>query len=159
VDSTFWALVALILFIALITYLKVPAMVSKALDKRAVAIQTELDEAKRLREEAQQLLAEYQRKRKDAESEAQDMIQSAEREAKAIVAEAKQKTEEYVQRRTVMAEEKIAQAEADAVNEVRASAVNLAVRAAERIIADRSDASTQKALFDQSITAVKQQLN
>jgi F-type H+-transporting ATPase subunit b len=87
------------------------------------------------------------------------MIQSAEREAKAIVAEAKQKTEEYVQRRTVMAEEKIAQAEADAVNEVRASAVNLAVRAAERIIADRSDASTQKALFDQSITAVKQQLN
>jgi F-type H+-transporting ATPase subunit b len=158
-DSTFWALVGLILFIALIVYLKVPGMIAAALDKRADAIRNELDEARRMREEAQQLLAEYQRKRKDAEKEAADIVASAEREADAIVKEAKQRTEEYVTRRTAMAEEKIAKAEADAVQEVRASAVNLAVAAAERIIAEKTDATTQKSLFDQSLVEVKQRLN
>lgn len=158
-DSTFWTFVSLILFLGLIAYLKVPGMMAKALDKRADAIRNELDEARRMREEAQQLLAEYQRRRKDAEQEASEIVQAAEREAQAIVREAKTKTEEYVTRRTAMAEEKIAQAEADAVSEVKASAVNLAIAAAERIIVERSDASVQKALFDKSIGEVKQRLN
>ena len=158
-DATFWALVALIIFIGIIAYMKVPAMIAAALDKRAETIRNELDEARRMREEAQQLLAEYQRRRKDAEQEASEIVAAAEREAKTIVKEAKEKTEEYVARRTAMAEDKIAKAEADAVSEVRASAVNLAVAAAERIIAERTDAATQKALFDKSISEVKQRLN
>jgi F-type H+-transporting ATPase subunit b len=158
-DATAWALVALIIFIALVAYLKVPGMVTRALDSRADTIRAELDEARRLREEAQQLLAEYQRKRKDAEKEAADMVASAEREAKAITREAKEKTEEYVARRTAMAEEKIAKAESDAVAEVRASAVNLAVAAAERIIRERADDTTRKVLFDQSVAELKQRMN
>ena len=158
-DATAWALVALILFIALVAYLKVPGMVARALDGRADAIRAELDEARRLREEAQQLLAEYQRKRKDAEKEAAEMVASAEREAKAITREAKEKTEEYVARRTAMAEEKITKTETDAVAEVRASAVNLAVAAAERIIRDRADDGTRKVLFDQSVAELKQRMN
>lgn len=158
-DATFWALIALIIFIALLVYLKVPAMMTGALDKRADTIRNELDEARRMREEAQQLLAEYQRKRKDAEQEASEIVASAEREAKTIVEEAKRKTEEYVARRTAMAEDKIAKAESDAVSEVRASAVDLAVAAAERIIAEKTDAKTQGALFDNSVQQVKQRLN
>lgn len=158
-DATFWALIALIIFTGILIYMKVPGMLAASLDKRAETIRNELDEARRMREEAQQLLAEYQRKRKDAEKEAVDIVASAEREAETIVKEAKERTEEYVARRTAMAEEKIAKAEADAVNEVRASAVNLAVAAAERIIAEKTDVATQSKLFDQSIGQVKQRLN
>ena len=158
-DATFWALVALIIFLGIVAYYRVPGMIAGSLDKRAETIRNELDEARRMREEAQQLLAEDQRKRKDAEKEASDIVASAEREAQTIVKEAKQKTEEYVARRTAMAEEKIAKAEADAVGEVRASAVNLAVAAAERIIAEKTDAKTQKALFDNALGEVKQRLN
>lgn len=158
-DATFWALVALIIFLAVLAYYGVPAMLAGSLDKRAEKIRNELDEARRMREEAQQLLAEYQRKRKDAEEEASDIVASAEREAQSIVREAKEKTEDYVARRTALAEEKIAKAEADAVNEVRASAVNLAVAAAERIIAEKADAATQNSLFTKSLGEVKQRLN
>lgn len=158
-DATFWALVALIIFLAILAYYGVPAMLAGSLDKRAEKIRNELDEARRMREEAQQLLAEYQRKRKDAEEEASDIVASAEREAQSIVREAKEKTEDYVARRTALAEEKIAKAEADAVNEVRASAVNLAVAAAERIIAEKADAATQNSLFTKSLGEVKQRLN
>lgn len=158
-DATFWALVALIIFAAIVVYYKVPGMIAGSLDKRADTIRNELDEARRMREEAQQLLAEYQRKRKDAEKEASDIVASAEREAQTIVKEAKEKTDEYVARRTAMAEDKIAKAEADAVNEVRSSAVNLAIAAAERIIAEKTDAKTQKALFDNSLNEMKARLN
>jgi F-type H+-transporting ATPase subunit b len=158
-DATFWALVALVIFVAIVIYYKVPGMIAGSLDKRAETIRNELDEARRMREEAQQLLAEYQRKRKDAEQEASEIVASAEREAQTIVNEAKEKTEEYVARRTAMAEEKIAKAETDAVNEVRSSAVNLAIAAAERIIAEKTDATTQKALFDSSLSEMKNRLN
>ena len=158
-DATFYASVGLILFLALIAYLKVPGMMAKGLDARAEKIQNELAEAKRLREEAQHLLAEYQRKRKDAEAEAASIVASAEREASALTAEAKQKTEEYVARRTALSEQKIKQAEADAINAVRAAAVDLAVAAAEKVIASKADAATGKALFDNAISEVKARLN
>ena len=96
-DATFWALISLILFMAIIFYMKVPGMITGSLDTRADRIRNELDEARRLREEAQQLLAEYQRKRKDAEKEASELIAAAEHEASGLVAEARQKTEDYVQ--------------------------------------------------------------
>lgn len=157
-DATFWALVALIIFLGLLVYLKVPAMLGSSLDKRAERIRNELEEARKLREEAQQLLAEYQRKRREAEAEAKDLVDAAWREAKVIVAEAKQKTEEYVARRTVLAEQKIAQAERDAVNEVRARAVDVAVSAAERLLAGKVDGKTGSQLFDASLKEVKSRM-
>lgn len=158
-DATFFAFVGLVLFLALIAYLKVPGMLAKGLDARAEKIVNELAEAKRLRDEAQHLLAEYQRKRKDAEAEAAGIVASAEREASALMAEARQKTEEYVARRTALSEQKIGQAEADAINAVRAAAVDLAVAAAEKVIAAKTDAGANAALFDNAINEVKARLN
>lgn len=158
-DATFYALVGLILFFVLLAYLKVPGMIAKALDERAGGIRDELAEAKRLREEAQHVLAEYQRKRKEAEVEAAGIVASAEREAAMLMAEAKQKTEEFVARRTVLSEQKIKQAEADAVTAVRSAAVDLAISAAEKVIATKADAAVQRQLFDQAVGEVKGRLN
>lgn len=158
-DATFWALVALVLFFVLIAYLKVPGMMAKALDERADKIRDELAEAKRLREEAQHLLAEYQRKRKEAEEEAETIVAAAKRDAELLKAEAKQKAEEYVTRRTAVAEQKIAQAERDAVNEVRATAVDLAVEAARTVLAGKVDAATAGNLFKASLAEVKNRMN
>ncbi|MGF9562701.1 F0F1 ATP synthase subunit B [Neorhizobium sp. JUb45] len=158
-DATFYALVGLILFLALIAYLKVPGMMGRSLDKRAANIREELDEAKRLREEAQALLAEYQKKRKEAEQDAANIVAAAEREAAALAAEAKQKTEEFVARRNALSEQKIRQAETDAINSVRSAAVDLAVAAAEKVIAAKTDAATQKALFSDAVAQVKTRLN
>ncbi|MDX0428731.1 F0F1 ATP synthase subunit B [Sinorhizobium medicae] len=158
-DATFYALVGLILFFVLIAYLKVPGMVGKALDARADKISNELAEAKRLREEAQSLVAEYQRKRKDAEAEAASIVAAAQREAEMLTAEAKQKTEEFVARRTALSEQKIKQAESDAINAVRAAAVDLAISAAEKVIASKADASAQETLFRKALGEVKSRLN
>ncbi|GHC71271.1 F0F1 ATP synthase subunit B [Limoniibacter endophyticus] len=158
-DATFWATVALVLFIAIVFYVKAPAMLNKSLDARADRIRNELDEARRLREEAQQLVAEYQRKRKQAEKDAEDIVAAAKREAEQLTAEAKAKSEEYVARRTAMAEQKIAQAERDAVNEVRSNAVELAVEAARSVIAERSDATSRDAQFKASLEQLKGKLH
>lgn len=158
-DATFWALVALILFLAILAYLKVPGKINEGLDSRAERIRNELEEARKLREDAQQLLAEYQRKRSEAEEEAKDIVAAAKRDAKAIVGEAKQKTEEYVSRRTLLAEQKIAQAERDAVNEVRSRAVDIAVAAAGNILSDKIDAKTNGDLFKSSLEALKTKMN
>ena len=130
--ATFWATVGLVLFLALIVYLKVPGMLAKSLDERAGRITNELAEAKRLRAEAQALLVEYQRKRKEAEAEAANIVAAAEREAEMLTAEAKQKTDEFVARRTALSEQKIKQAETDAINSVRATAVDIAIAAADK---------------------------
>jgi F-type H+-transporting ATPase subunit b len=158
-DATFWALVALVIFFGIVFYMKVPGMISKSLDERANRSRNELDEARRLREEAQQLLAEYQRKRKDAEQEAGDIVAAAKREADLLVAEAQKRTEEYVARRTALAEQKIGQAERDAVNEVRASAVDVAVEAARKLLGDNVDAKVDADLFKTSLQQVKAKLN
>ncbi len=157
--ATLWATIALVIFIALCIYLKVPGMVSGALDKRAERIRNELEEAKRLREEAQALLAEYQKKRKEAEQEAAEIVEIAKREAVALADEAKRKTEDYVARRTTMAEQKIAQAERDAVSEVRARAVDLAVEAARKVLGDKTDSKADADLFKKSVEEVKARLN
>ncbi|WP_299867541.1 F0F1 ATP synthase subunit B [uncultured Hoeflea sp.] len=158
-DASFWALVGLIIFLGIMAYIKVPAMIAGALDKRADQIRNELEQAKKLREEAQQLLAEYQRKRKEAEAEAASILSAAEKEAAILREEAKAKTEEYVSRRTAMAEQKIQQAEADAINEVRASAVDLAVAAAQKLIGDKVDSKANNALFKASLDDLKTRLN
>jgi F-type H+-transporting ATPase subunit b len=158
-DATFWALVALVIFLGIIFYMKVPGMISAALDERANKIRNELDEARRLREEAQQLLGEYQRKRKEAEQEASDIVAAAKREADQLIVEAQKRTEEYVSRRTALAVQKIGQAERDAVNEVRASAVDIAVEAARKLLGEKVDAKTGADLFKASLQEVKAKLN
>lgn len=158
-DATFWALVGLILFLALIGYMGVHKTMAKGLDSRADKIRDELDEARRLREEAQELLAEYQRKRKEAEQEASDIVAAAKREAANLEKEAEQKTAEFVARRTALAEQKIAQAQGQAVAEVRASAVDLAVKAAASIIDGKITGANADKLIKDSIAEVKAKLN
>ncbi|RLP23250.1 F0F1 ATP synthase subunit B [Mesorhizobium sp. YM1C-6-2] len=157
--ATVWATVGLLIFIGIVVYLKVPGMIAKALDARAAKIRADLDEARRLREEAQALLAEFQQKRKDAEQEAADIVTAAKREAELLLADAHKKTEDYVQRRTVMAEQKIAQAEREAVNEVRSSAVDIAVEAARKLLAGSADIKAGEELFKSSLQELKSKLN
>ena len=157
--NTFWALIALIIFLAIVLYLKAPSQVGKTLDDRADRIRREIEEARELKEEAKQQLAEYQRRRREAEQEAKDIVAAAKREASAILDEARRKNEEYVTRRTAMAETKIAQAESDAVAEVRATAVNVAIAAASRIIADRNSGDGAGRFIDGSIAEVRKRLN
>ncbi len=158
-DPGFWVGVSFLLFVLLIIYYKVPGQVTKALDGRADRIRQELDDAQKLREEAQALLAEYQRKRTEAEKEAEDIITQAKAEAEAYAEETRRKLAESVERRTAMAEQKIGQAEANAMNEVRAAATDLAIAAAERIIAAEVTGRKADDMIDESITAVKTRLN
>ncbi len=118
-NPTFWVGVAFAILLGLMLRAKVLAMITKALDDRAVAIKTEIDEARRLREEAEKLLADYQKKHADAENEAKAIIDNARREAEALAAETRRSLKEGLERRTKVAEDKIARAEAQAVGEVR----------------------------------------
>ncbi|MQB43989.1 F0F1 ATP synthase subunit B [Rhizobium sp. ICMP 5592] len=158
-DETFFAFVALLLFIGLVVYLKVPGMMAKSLDDRADQIRNELAEAKRLREEAQHLLAEYQRKRKEAEADAANIVAAAEREAEMLTTEARKKTEEFVANRTTLSEQKIKQAEADAMKAVRSAAVDLAIAAAEAVLAKKAGGKVQSELFNTAVSEVKTRLN
>ncbi|MCU0831598.1 MAG: F0F1 ATP synthase subunit B [Rhizobiaceae bacterium] len=158
-DATFFALVGLILFFALIFYLKVPATVGKSLDGRAARIQRELDEARSLREEAQKLLAEYQRKREEAEAEAEGIVAQAKRDAALIAEEARVKTEEFVKRREALAEQKIAQAEADAIGEVKSQAVAIAIAASAELLGKGVDAKASADLFKASLNEIKARMN
>ncbi|MEO0636053.1 MAG: ATP F0F1 synthase subunit B [Pseudomonadota bacterium] len=158
-DASFWALVGLVLFLALLGYLGVHKTIGKALDKRADDIRDQLDDARQQREEAQLLLASFQKKRREAEEEAEAIRAAAKREAAAIKEDAERKTKEFIERRTAMAEQKIAQAETDAINEVKAVAVDKAVAAASAIIAGKTDGSKADDLIKQSIAQVKQRMN
>lgn len=158
-DPTFWALVGLILFFGLIIYMKVPGKLTGALDNRAETIRTELEQARKLREEAQALLAEYQRKAREAEAEVEEIIDQAKREADAFGSEAKKRVEDYVASRTKMAEEKIAQAEAQAIREVRSLSADVAISASQRILAARARGATADGLINQAIADVRTKLH
>ncbi|MCT4656077.1 MAG: ATP F0F1 synthase subunit B [Cohaesibacter sp.] len=158
-DATLWAFVALIVFFGIIIKAGVPGMIAAALDKRANAIEDELDQARRLREEAQALLAEYQRKQREAESEAEEIVTLAKREAEAMEKEAAAKIKDYVARRTKQAEEKIAQAQGQAVAEVKGAATDVAVAAAESILAQKMGGKPGKDLLKASIEEVGAKLN
>ena len=158
-DATFWVLVALILFIGVVIYFRAPQFVTQALDRRAEAIGAELDEARKLREEAQSVLADYQRKAREAEQEAGEIIELARREASAYTAEAVQRTDEYVARRTKIAEQKIAQAETVALQEVRSMSADLAIDAAERILAAKVTGAEGEKLVTEAIDEAKARLH
>lgn len=154
-----WVLIAFLVFIGIVLYVKVPEMLAKSLDERAAAIAKELDEAKRLREEAQQILADYKRKAAAADDEAKAIVDEARREAEAMAAETKKNLAESVERRTKLAEDKIARAEAQAVSEVRATAVDAAIAAAERILKEKVSGSAATTLIAESIQGLKGKLN
>ena len=158
-NPTFWVGVAFAILIGYMLKAGVPAMIGKALDERAVGIKRDIEEARRLREEAETLLADYKKKHADAENEAKAIVDNAKREAEALAAETRKSLKESIERRTRMAEDKIARAEAQAVAEVRSTAVDLATNAAERLLADKVSGQGGVALVDQSIRDLKGRLN
>jgi len=158
-DPVFWVMIAFFAFMALLLYYKVPGTVGKVLDARADAIRHELDEARRLRDEAQSLLSDYQRKSRQAEEEAKSILEQARRESEALANETRKSLAESVERRTRLAEDKIARAEAQAVAEVRASAVDSAIAAAEKILKSRATGQTASKLVEQGIRDLEGKLN
>lgn len=157
-DATFWAAVALIIFVGISLYAGVHKRIVEMLDTRIKKIEDELTEAERLRTEAKALLQDYRRRREEAEKEAEGIVAAAREEAFRLTAEAGAALETLVARRTKAVEEKIAQAEAAAVAEVRARSADLAVEAA-RIILTRQMAEKGDALIERSIKDVADRLN
>jgi F-type H+-transporting ATPase subunit b len=158
-DAEFWVAVAFVVFLGGLVYLGVHEMMVKYIDQRRDRIKAELDEALRLKEEAQALLAQYQRKQREAEQEAAAIIAGAMAEAERLMAEAKTKMEEFIARRGKMAETKIAQAEAQALADVRAAAAEAAVSAAEKILSQIVKGEIADRLIVKGIDDVKTKLN
>src|SRR6202045_2707131 len=154
-----WVALAFLLFLGLLAYLGVHRKLTDSLDQRQARIKGELDEARRLREEAQALLAEFERKGREAESEAAAIIAGAKAEAERLAAEAKAKMEDFVVRRTKMAEAKIAQAEAQALLDVRAAAADTAAAAAEKILANTAKGKLAEDLLTKGIEDVRNKFN
>lgn len=157
--AEFWILGCLVAFFLILGYFKVHRTVAGSLDKRAADIAAELDEARRLREEAQQLLASYQRKQREAMKEAEDIVIQAKAEAEQLAKETRANMEAQVERRTKLAEDKIAQAEAQALADVRSVAADVAIGAARRIIAEKVDASADAKLIEKSIADLASKLH
>jgi F-type H+-transporting ATPase subunit b len=154
-----WVALAFLCFLGLLAYLGAHRKLIEGIDQRRTRIKTELDDARRLREEAQALLAEFQRKGREAESEAEAIIAGARAEAERLAAEAKEKMEAFVARRTKMAEDKIVRAEAQALADVRAAAADAAVIAAEKILRGAAIGKTAEDLLARGIEDVKQKFN
>jgi F-type H+-transporting ATPase subunit b len=157
--DTFWVAVALVIFLALLAKFGVHRSLIAALDARGEKVAHELAEARRLRQDAEKLLAEYEAKRKAAETEAAGIIASAKEEATRLAAEAEAKLAEFVTRRTKSAEDKIAQAEIQAEAEVRAAAAEAATRAAETILRGQMSGKAGEAAFATGLQEVKAKLN
>jgi F-type H+-transporting ATPase subunit b len=155
----FWVAVAFVILMAVFAYVGVHRTVLTALDHRSERIKAELDDARRLKEEAAKLLAEYKARHAKAEAEAQEIIASAKAEAERIASEAKAKMEDFVVRRTKTAEGKIALAEAQALADVRAAAANAAVTAASTILSQTVQGSVADDLLAKGIAEVKAKLN
>ena len=158
-DPEFWVALAFVIFIGVLVKFGVPKMALSALDERSDRIKQALDEAHRLRTEAQAVLVQYQKKREEAEKEAQAIIVSARVEAERLAGEAKGKVEEFIARRTKMAESKIAQAEAQALADVRAAAADAAVAAAEKILVQTTHGAAAEILIAKGISDLKAKLN
>jgi F-type H+-transporting ATPase subunit b len=158
-SAEFWVGVSFVAFFFVLLYYKVPALIAKALDERAAAIRKELDEARRLREEAQNLLADYQKKHRNAGQEADAIVEQARREAQLYAEETRAALAETLERRTKQAEEKIARAEAQAVDDVRSAAVDMAIAAAEKVLREKAAGAAGAALIDDTIRGLKGRLN
>jgi len=157
-DPTFWVAVAFVITVAAI-FKPISKAILKGLDDRSERIRQQLDEAQKLREEAQKSLAEYKRMQRDAVKEAEQIIANAKTEAEHMRAEAESKLAAQLKRREQLAMEKIEQAEANALKEVRDSAVDLAVAATGRLLQSHVDAAKSDALVEQSIDELADKLH
>jgi F-type H+-transporting ATPase subunit b len=154
-DATFFALVAFLIFFVVLILLKVPGTIMSALDARSQAIAKELNDARRLREEAEKLLADYQAKKAAAEAEAKAIVDGAKEQAAAVAEETRQSMMAAMARREKQAEDRIASAETKASDEVRAAAAEAAIAAAERMIRERMNDSAQAALVQEGVGEMK----
>jgi F-type H+-transporting ATPase subunit b len=158
-EPEFWVAVSFFLFVGLVLYLGVHKKIAAALDARSAMIAKELDEARRLRDEAEQVLADYKRKQGEVVTETKNIVDLAVREAEALAAETRKSVKEHFDRRMKLAEDKIARAEQDAVREVRTVAVDAAVAAAQSLIAKNLTADRAGQLVSESIGTLKSKLN
>ena len=152
-DESFWVAVSFAIFIALV-YRPIARLMGSGLDKRAEKIRQELEEAVALKEEAQALLASYQRKHRQAEKESQAIIEHAEEQAQRIVKESKIRVEGDIKKRTDMAMQKIAQAEAGVIKEIKDNAVDITVAATQMLIAEHLSKDTADDLIDSAISSI-----
>ena len=158
-NTDFTVSIAFLIFIAILLYYKVPGLVGGMLDKRADSIKGELDEAKALREEAQSLLATYERKHKEVQEQADRIVAAAKEEATNAATAAKEDIARSITRRLAAAEDQIASAEAAAVKDIRDQAIMVAIAAAKDVIANQMDAKSAGALIDTSIETVAEKLH
>jgi F-type H+-transporting ATPase subunit b len=158
-EPEFWVAVSFFLFIGVVLYLGVHKKIASALDARAAAIAKQLEEAKRLRDEVEKVLADYRRKQGDVVKESKGIIDLAAKEAEMLAAETRRSMKEHFERRMKLAEEKIARAEVEALREVRAAAAEAAVTAAQTVIAAKLTPEAADKLVSQGIAALKGKLN
>ncbi len=159
VDARFYVVLCVLLFLATLIWKGAHKAVAALLDERADKISTELEQARRLREEAQTLLASFQRKQKEAEEQAEDIIKQARSDAENMAAKARKDLSERLERRAAMAEAKIATAEAQALNEVRARAADIATSAAESLLRSHLKAADHTRLVTDGIAQMGKTLN
>ena len=152
-------LIAFLLFVGVLVYLKVPGLLGGLLDKRAEGIKSELDEARALREEAQSLLASYERKQKEVKEQADRIVAAAKEEASEAAELAKKDLAVSIDRRIKAAEDQIASAEAGAVKDVRDQAITVAVAVAREVVAKSMSAADGKSLIDGAISEVEAKLH
>lgn len=157
-DSSFFVAVGFALFLLLLGYFGVHTLLAGKLDERGKRIQAELDEARKLREEAEGVLASYKSRAIEAQAEADAIVAQAREEAEALAVEAARRMEEFVARRTKQAEQKIAMAEAQATNEVRAAAADAAVLAAEKVLRIQTKGEAAAELITRGIEDVRKNL-
>lgn len=158
-NTNFVVLLAFLLFIGVLVYFKVPGLLGGLLDKRAEGILSELDEARNLREEAQTLLASYERKQKEMQEQAERIVAGAKKEAEAAAEQAKEDLKVSIARRLQAAEDQISSAEASAVKEVRDRAITVAVAAARDVMAKQTTADAASASIDTAIDEVAAKLH
>lgn len=158
-DASFYVAICVLLFFAVLFWKGAHKAAGQALDARADKIRDELDEARRLREEAQALLASFQRKQKEAEEQAESIVEQAKHDAELMAAKARKDLAERLERRTAMAEAKIANAEAQALADVRARAADIAVDAAEALLGDNLKATDHTRLISDGISQIGKTLN
>ena len=158
-NSTLVVAIALFLFFALLAYLGVHKVIGGKLDERAQGIRDELDEARRLREEAQELFAEFERKQKEVEGQAAEIVEHAKAEAEAAAVRAKEDIANSIERRLRAADDQIALAESNAVKEVKDKAVSVAIAAAQEVLTSNLGGDKAEGLIENAIKDVGSRLH
>ncbi|HHN66658.1 MAG TPA: F0F1 ATP synthase subunit B [Thermopetrobacter sp.] len=155
----FWVAVSFFLFLALLVWFGVPRMVTKALDERAETIRKDIEEARRLREEAQKLLAEQEKRREETQAEVTEIMATARAETEAVQAQMRHAFEDMIARKKAAAEQKIAQAADSAVRDIRARTAALSVAVAEEVLKEQATGKTAGKLIDEAIATIGRKLH